>query len=204
VKTSDQINEIAAALAKAQRAMKPAVKDSTNPHFKSHYADLASCWDACRDALTANNLSVIQGASADGERVTVTTLLLHSSGQWVQDALTSAARDAGAQSVGSAITYGRRYGLCAMVGIAPEDDDAEAAQGRNGNGRTVASAPVVKTPDGYANWLAEMQAVADEGVDRLRDEWKTQPAAFREHLTKHDTAAYETLRERAKRSTVAA
>lgn len=130
MQTSEAIHELATALAKAQAAMKPAAKDSINPHFKSRYADLASVWDAARAALTGNGLSVVQGASADGERVTVTTLLLHTSGQWIQDALTSSARDASAQSVGSAITYGRRYGLSAMVGIAPEDDDAEAATPR--------------------------------------------------------------------------
>ena len=124
---STEIGALATALSKAQKTMKGAQKDSTNPHFKSKYADLASVWDAARDALTANALSVVQGASADGANVTVTTLLLHESGQWVKDSLTAQARDAGPQSVGSCITYGRRYGLSAMVGIAPEDDDAEQA-----------------------------------------------------------------------------
>lgn len=128
---SEQIDKLAEALAAAQGAMKGAAKDSTNPHFRSSYADLASCWDACREALSARGLAVYQGASAEAERVTVSTMLLHSSGQWVRSCLTMTARDGSPQSVGSTVTYGRRYGLMAAVGIAPEDDDGEAAEGRS-------------------------------------------------------------------------
>lgn len=128
---SETIGALGAALAKAQAAMKPAVKDAKNPHFKSSYADLASVWEACRAHLTANGIAVIQSPEADGARVTITTLLAHSSGEWLQGALTLTARQADPQSVGSAITYGRRYGLASMVGVAPDDDDAEAATGRD-------------------------------------------------------------------------
>lgn len=202
--TSESINEIATALAKAQGSMKPALKDSTNPHFKSSYADLASCWDACRDALTKNGLSVIQGASADAERVTVTTLLLHTSGQWVRDALTSTARDAGAQSVGSAITYGRRYGLCAMVGIAPEDDDAEAAHGRSNGPQRAQAAPVAQMPPkGYSQWLIDLEAVADEGTAALQDAWKRSSADLRACLTSTAPATWEAIKARAKETDLA-
>ena len=128
---SESIAAIGAALAKAQAAMKPAVKDAKNPHFKSSYADLASVWDACRAHLTANEIAVVQSPHADGAHVTITTLLAHSSGEWIESALTLTARQSDPQSVGSAITYGRRYGLASMVGVAPDDDDAEAATGRN-------------------------------------------------------------------------
>ena len=127
---SSEVNELAKALSAAQGELRPAIKDSTNPHFKSAYADLASVWEACRESLSKHGLSVAQGCRAEGKAVTVETMLLHSSGQWISDSLTLEAMNAGPQSVGSAITYGRRYGLAAMVGIAPDDDDGEAAQGR--------------------------------------------------------------------------
>jgi hypothetical protein len=128
---SDTINELAAALAKAQAAIKGATKDSDNPFFKSKYADLASVREACNGPLTANGLSVVQTPSTtpDGE-VSVTTLLLHTSGQWIADTLTLSPKDDGPQAMGSAITYARRYALAAFTGVAPEDDDAEAAEGR--------------------------------------------------------------------------
>lgn len=129
---------LAAALAKAQGEIEGASKDKTNPHFKSRYADLASVWDACRKALSANEIAVIQSPSADGPLVTVETVLVHSSGAAASSRLTMKARDDSPQAIGSAITYGRRYGLASMVGVAPEDDDAEAAQGR-----AVAAPPTV-------------------------------------------------------------
>jgi hypothetical protein len=116
------------ALAKAQREISAASKDSVNPHFKSRYADLAACWDACRDALTKNELSILQPVKADGPNVTITTILAHSSGESIEEALTMTAQANTPQAIGSVITYGRRYGLCAMVGIAPEEDDGEAAE----------------------------------------------------------------------------
>lgn len=132
MRTSESIAKLADALAKAQSAITHAAKDAKNPHFQSRYADLAAVWEACRTQLSANGIAVIQSPEADGNRVTVTTLLAHASGEWVQGALTLTARQADPQSVGSAITYGRRYGLASMVGVAPDDDDdGEAAQGRS-------------------------------------------------------------------------
>lgn len=123
MKRSEQINEIATALAKAQGLLSGAIKDSVNPHFKSRYADLASVWEACRAPLSTNGLSVSQGVSAGDGRVTITTLLAHSSGQWYESTLDLIPRDQTPQSVGSAITYGKRYALSGIVGVAPDDDD---------------------------------------------------------------------------------
>lgn len=127
---SEQINELAAALAKAQAGITGALKDSANPFFKSRYADLASCWDACRKQLTDNGLSVIQTTEVQDSHVVVVTTLAHASGQWVRGVLPVKAKDDGPQAQGSGITYARRYALAAMVGLAQIDDDAEAAQGR--------------------------------------------------------------------------
>lgn len=128
--TSESLNELSAALAKAQGQMSGAVKDSANPFFKSKYADLASVWDACRDALSKNGLALVQSPEVDGLRVSVDTLLTHTSGQWIKGTVSVSAKEDSPQAVGSCITYLRRYALQSFVGVAPEDDDAEAAHGR--------------------------------------------------------------------------
>lgn len=126
--TSDTLAAIGPALAAAQGAVEGATKGRTNPAFKSKYADLASVWEACREALSTNGLSVIQspGEIADG-RMAMTTMLLHSSGEWVRGSLTIPLGKVDAQAYGSATTYARRYALAAFVGVAPEDDDGAAA-----------------------------------------------------------------------------
>ena len=129
---SEQINELAAALSKAQASITGALKDSANPFFKSKYADLASCWDACRKQLTDNGLAVIQTTDVVDGVVFVKTTLAHSSGQWIVGALPVKTKDESPQAQGSGITYARRYALAAIVGLAQIDDDAEAAQGRTG------------------------------------------------------------------------
>lgn len=124
---SESIAALAAALSKAQGAIRGAAKDRMNPHFKSAYADLASVWDACRTQLAANGIAVVQGVEAEGGTVRVETTLAHASGEWMSSVLSLTASPATPQGVGSAITYGRRYGLSSMVGIAPDDDDGNAA-----------------------------------------------------------------------------
>jgi hypothetical protein len=127
---SEQIGELAAALAIAQGKITGALKDSANPFFKSKYADLASVWDACRGPLSDNGLAVIQLTESDDSGVFVVTTLAHSSGQWIRSRLRLTPKDDTPQAMGSAITYGRRYGLASMVGVAQVDDDANAASGR--------------------------------------------------------------------------
>lgn len=185
MQTSEQINELAAALASAQAVMEGASKDATNPHFKSRYATLASVWDAARKPLTDNGLSVVQTARADGPAVTVETMLAHKSGQWVRDALTTTARDAGPQSVGSCVSYLRRYTLAAMVGIAPEDDDAEAAQGRDKPASFAVPAPatVVQATTGEEVPLARAEAPA--GYHYLSD-YRQNGEWHEAHLLKWD------------------
>lgn len=125
---SENIAALSAALAKAQGAIEGAVKGKVNPAFKSKYADLASVWDACREALTDNGLAVIQspGPLAEG-RMEMTTMLVHSSGEWVRGVLTIPLGKADSHGYGSATTYARRFALAAFVGVAPEDDDGNAA-----------------------------------------------------------------------------
>lgn len=128
---SSTIGSLVAALAKAQGRITGALKDSANPFFKSKYADLAACWDACRIPLSENELAVIQVPEVVDGRVMVITTLAHSSGEWVRSRLPMQPKDFTPQAIGSTITYARRYALAAMVGLAQVDDDAEAAQGRH-------------------------------------------------------------------------
>lgn len=124
---SPEIAKLAAALCKAQAAMEGAKKDSENPHFKNAYADLASVWDAVRKPLTDSGLSVVQFPRTNGNGVEIETTLLHVSGEFMCDVLWVPCSKNDAQGLGSAITYGRRYALMAVAGIAPVDDDGNAA-----------------------------------------------------------------------------
>lgn len=133
---SESIAKLAEALSKAQGEIKGAAKDTDNTFFKSRYADLASVWDACRASLSAHGLSVIQTTEDGADGVTVVTTLAHSSGEWVDGRLTLKPVKGDPQGVGSAITYARRYALAAIVGVAPEDDDGNAASGHT-NGKAV-------------------------------------------------------------------
>jgi hypothetical protein len=124
-----EINELAAALAKAQAAINPAARESENPHLRSRYADLASVWEACRKALTDHGLSVVQMPEPLDGGVALRTTLLHTSGQSITGLLPLAFDPGKMQSLGSAITYARRYSLAAMVGVvSEEDDDGHQAQ----------------------------------------------------------------------------
>ena len=126
--TSPTIASLAKALSAAQGEVEGAVKGKANPAFRSKYADLAAVWDACREALTKHGLAVVQspGPCADG-RMEMTTMLAHASGEWMRGTLTIPLGKADAHGYGSAVTYSRRFALAAFVGVAPEDDDGNAA-----------------------------------------------------------------------------
>ena len=131
--SSPQLSELFTAVAKCQGEMKTAKRDSENPFFKSSYADLASCWETCREPLSKNGLGVIQipftKKSDDGRVISiiVKTILTHASGQWISGDIELFPVRTDPQGVGSAQTYARRYGLMAIVGIAADDDDGNMA-----------------------------------------------------------------------------
>ena len=179
VRRSPSIAAIADAMSKAQAKIEGAKKDKTNPHFKNDYADLAAVWDACREALTANGVAVIQPPSASGPKVTVTTMLIHKSGEWIEADLEMTAQQNTPQGIGSCITYARRYGLAAMVGVAPEDDDGNAASQKS---TTAVSKPVAAPPAGFAEWLTDIEAVADQGTTALQAAWKASKPEYRDHI----------------------
>ena len=120
-------SNIAAALAKAQAEMGKAIKESANPAFRSKYADLGNVMDACLPALNKHNIAVIQPIVSDVDGRFVKTILIHESGETLECAVPLIVGKNDMQGLGSAITYGRRYGLMSMAGIAPEDDDGNAA-----------------------------------------------------------------------------
>lgn len=121
MRTSEHINELAAALAKAQAEMRNAKLNKVNPHFKSRYADLAEIRDTVTPALTAQGIAVVHGMDTAENGIAVVTRLIHASGQWVESRFPVAYDKP--QTMGSAITYGRRYNLSAIVNIAADDDD---------------------------------------------------------------------------------
>jgi hypothetical protein len=123
------MDKISAALVKAQKAFGPALKSSTNPHFKSRYADLAACVEAVIDGLNSNDIALIQNTHECQDGVIVETMFIHSSGQMLSAGkLHVPASKHDPQGYGSALTYARRYSLMAACGIAPEDDDGNAAR----------------------------------------------------------------------------
>jgi len=148
---SEQLNELSAALAKAQAKIRNAIKDSENPHFRSKYADLSSVWDACRAPLTENGLAVMQFPHSVSDEtgklhLYMRTMLTHSSGQWVRDMFEIPLTKVDAQGVVAACTYGRRAGLAAIAGVSPgDDDDGEAAVGRGNASRNAQDAPQATT-----------------------------------------------------------
>ena len=122
------MNKIAAALVKAQKAFGPALKSSSNPHFRSKYADLSACVEAVIDALHDNGIFLTQPCRECADGVLVETLFIHESGEtFSAGVLHVPASKQDPQGYGSALTYARRYSLMAACGIAPEDDDGNAA-----------------------------------------------------------------------------
>lgn len=134
---SMDIGKLAGALAKARKEMGHAEKNAKNPHLRNTYADLASVLDACKP-INDHGLVVLHGTSGDVNALTVECKLIHESGQWISCAVTLTPKSVkkgeqpSAQDVGSAITYGRRYTLSALMGISQEDDDGNAASGVSG------------------------------------------------------------------------
>jgi len=122
-----QHTTIAGALCAAQREMGPALKESNNPHFKSKYADLGNVMAACMPALNRNGIAVIQPIGSDESGTFVRTVFVHASGETLDCRVPLIVGKNDMQGFGSAVTYARRYGLMAMAGIAPEDDDGNAA-----------------------------------------------------------------------------
>ena len=160
------------ALAAAQAQMGKAIKDSVNPAFRSKYADLSSVMDACLPALNANGIAVYQPTIDDDAGRFVETIFAHESGETLKCRVPLIVQKNDMQGYGSAVTYARRYGLMCMAGIAPEDDDGNAA---------AKAAPVVDEPK---RGPAPAQIACDslksaDTLDALAAIWRDLPPAVK-------------------------
>jgi hypothetical protein len=136
LKHSDNIAELADALATARKKFKAVKKEQTNPFFKSKYADLSAVIEATESALAECGLSIVQSPFTQDGYAGVTTMLVHKSGQWLRADLVLPVTKSDAQGVGSATTYARRYAYQAFVNVAAEtDDDANSASGKETEAR---------------------------------------------------------------------
>jgi hypothetical protein len=169
---------IATALAKAQANMGKALKQANNPHFRSKYADLGNVMDACLPALNEAGIALIQPTGTDEHGSFVETILIHGeSGEQLACRVPLILGKNDMQGFGSAVTYARRYGLMAMAGIAPEDDDGNAAS---------AAAPKreAEKPQGPSAEAVEkaISYLGDaESLDDLKARWKNVPPAVAAH-----------------------
>lgn len=214
--------KIAIALSKVQGAIVPPKKDTDNPFFKSKYADLAGVWESVRPLLAANELAFLQLPTTDGNKVSVTGMLIHSSGESIESTITGSAKDATPQSIGSCITYLRRYQMSAMLGIAAEDDDGAAASGTTGTkeksraqerpgfdkavpypehmaqqaAEAAKPAPVSQVDHGDFEDVVTAAVVADQGIKKDKTPWTLYRIETRDHGTfsSFDQTVYDEAR----------
>jgi len=158
------MEKIAPALIKAKKEFGPALKSSNNPHFRSKYADLGACLEAVDEALLNNGIALIQETFLDETGVTVETVFIHESGEILRGGkLHVPASKHDPQGYGSALTYARRYSLQAACGIAPEDDDGNAASqvGKQSKSPATNTKQQEGAPEPDANLVAQFKAAQD-------------------------------------------
>lgn len=175
---SDDINELAAALSKAQGEILDATKGAENPYFKSKYADLAAVRSVIREPMAKHGLSLVQLPKTVDGGVEVETMLLHSSGQYIKSSLFMPAAKNDAHGIGSAITYARRYSIMSILSLATEDDDGNAAV--DSVKRTPPKAAPTKSHD--AAYVDGMKA-AKLGNQALTEWWNGLPEDTRKSFS---------------------
>jgi hypothetical protein len=169
---------IATALAKAQANMGKALKQANNPHFRSKYADLGNVMDACLPALNEAGIALIQPTGTDEHGSFVETILIHGeSGEQLACRVPLILGKNDMQGFGSAVTYARRYGLMAMAGIAPEDDDGNAASAAAP--KREAEKPQGPSPEAVEKAISYLGDA--ESLDDLKARWKNVPSAVAAH-----------------------
>jgi hypothetical protein len=177
MRSSDTLIKISPALVKAINAIEGVKKGADNPFFKSKYANLESVIEAAHDALSANGLAVMQGPGPmDGNCITLTTRLVHESGEWIETDFSLPAGKMDPQAAGSAITYARRYSLMAMLCIPAVDDDGEASMPRSTKPGEPKNPNVSVHPEGPDWWGAEGSGMSAakakaEGWGETLDGW---------------------------------
>jgi hypothetical protein len=164
---SESITALAKAIALSQLHVENALKSSTNPHFKSKYADLAEILNTVRPVFSANGIAIVQAPTFESGVASVETMLCHESGEFISSVCSSPVSKQDAQSIGSAITYLRRYSLAAMCGIAQEDDDGQHAVQEP---QTQRQAPSRKLSNAEREMgVADMKGAPDEAA--LKQVW---------------------------------
>ena len=191
MRKSESIKNLAVALSKFQNEVKNPKNTADNPFYDSKYAPLQDVLNEVRPLLSKHGLSVIQSPSGDGQSVSITTLLLHESGEWIEfEPLVLKAEKITPQGAGSAITYGRRYALSAVLGISSEDDDdgnsLEKTQQNSGQKKQLTEKQVKRL---YAIANSAGFSTADVKKVLMKDYKKTQAA----DLTKQE---YDEICER--------
>lgn len=156
---SESIKEIAAALAAFQSEVKDPSRNGENPHFKSKYVQLDGLLAAVRPILANHGLSLMQSTGGDGVNISVSTLIMHTSGEWIEtEPLVLKAQQATPQGAGSACTYGRRFSLSAALGVAWDDDD-------DGN--------AASTPPKEEKQKAKVKATKQKAADNPKADYKS-------------------------------
>ena len=164
---SESIAALAKAIALSQLHVENAMKSSTNPHFKSKYADLAEILNTVRPVFSANGIAIVQTPTFESGVASVETMLCHESGEFISSVCSSPVSKQDAQGIGSAITYLRRYSLAAMCGIAQEDDDGQHAVQEP---QTQRQAPSRKLSNAEREMgVADMKGAPDEAA--LKEVW---------------------------------
>jgi hypothetical protein len=173
MKMSESITAIAPALVKAQSLIEGAVKDSSNPAFRSKYADLSSVLAVIRQPMADNDLCVLQSPSRADGGVEVETLILHKSGEWISQNCFIPITKMDAHGTGSGITYGRRYGLMSIFCIGTEDDDGNTAAERGPAPKQIASpAPSIVSAQKQLEIRTRAKEAAQKGIDAFREYYK--------------------------------
>lgn len=182
MRSSESVEKISPALVKAINSIEGVKKASTNPHFKSRYANLESVIETAHEALSENGLAVMQGPGPlDGNAITLTTRLIHESGEWIETDFSLPMAKADPQAAGSALTYARRYSLMAMLNMPAVDDDGNDAVRPN---------PVQSKSNGDGNF--EYRDTGPSEVDG-KDWWGAEGPGATAHAAKK--AGWEDLHE---------
>jgi hypothetical protein len=188
---SDQISNLASALLKAQIDIGVALKTSTNPYFKSKYADLQAVIDAVKEPLNRHGISFLQAVdkAAGDDLPVIDTILLHESGQHLSTRTpVFCAKPNDPQAFGSGITYSKRYALQALLGLPTEDDDGNAATANNSNSKTQAK-PQAKPEEDVTKLIEqEFFNYSTEHADEVADGFACDGTKFKEALRKEFTS----------------
>jgi len=172
------------AMAAAQADMGPVFKDAANPAFRSKYASLAAVCEAVLPAMNKHGLTVIQAPGTANGEVTIETIIGHASGTMMRTSLALKPAKPDPQGVGSAITYGRRYALLSLAGVAPEDDDGNAASASTAPAR---QPPQQSRADSRALFSQLQEALRNTpSLDELNDLWNAHRAEITANAFKTD------------------